>query len=485
MAISQPIPWTNEQPQVVVYDWSNFGENQKQWPVPQALILIAFFIGGLLAPRLGGRLGITAMFIAAACFPSGMMRDFVTKGRLLKVISVIATVMMLGNMDALGDLLRSETIRFSWISLGLAAFAIPWQLRFLKGRVAACCVVLTLFIGFSFLTSLNRTSVLRAVELNGSYLAAVLISIICLVRKDTRQALAYQLAILAMVNSGFCLFEILFSSSDITISSSRLLGETRRSAGIYANAIVSGIMMSGFLLAITMTCTKIREGAKQKFALIVLTGLIGVGILATFSRSAAVTYFIVAALVAFRIADNRFARFSSYLPFAALLTLLSFFGTGEFLSSKGSLRTDASRRYDAVKSVMTGDLSPAYEAVAERTSAWQPSRKYWKSPRAFGFGYNFISENSVYPPHNMIILMLVEIGWIGLVFYFVILFFFSNFGGWTPNWKNLVLYISVILPVLLLTFESHSFLIRRYFALQMVLLIFTTNVLFDPKALKK
>jgi len=476
----QPFP-----KQVVYYDWSFFDQGQKKWPIPSAFILISAFLVGVCAPRFGGRIAITAAFILAAFFPDRTLRNYLSKGDLIGLFSITACGMMLGNLDALGDLLGSDVFRFSWISLLMAAVAIPGQLKILKGPVASCSVLVGMLIIFYTATAVGNTSIFRSIELNGSYMAAFLLSLICLTKREMRDSLIYHLALLAMVNCGFCLFEIVFSSSSITISSSRLQDVTIRSAGIYANAIVSGMMMSAFLLLVAMGCTKISATRKEKLSLAVMMGLVGVGVLATFSRSAAIAYLPAAVLVAFRMADSRFSRLSRYFPIVLFLVAAGFFGTGEYLTAKGNLRGGASRRYQGVKEILGGDFAPVTQALNERSSAWQPSKRYWKKPTLTGYGHNFLAENGVFPPHNMVIITICETGIIGLLFFITVLLFLCNFGKWPMSSMNMFLFASVLGPILILILESHSLFLRRYFALHLVMLVFVTAVLLNPRKINK
>ena len=471
--------------QMAQWNWSFFNQGQKVWPIPGPLLLFAFFSLGVVGPLFGGRIGIVAAFLLSACYPTGPMKKYYSSGDLVKIISIVASVMMLGNLDALGDLLGSDVFRFSWIALGLAGMAILSQSNLIKGRLSNCCAVLTLLACFHIMTTLGNTSIIRGIELNGSYMAAFILTTICLNRRQIRDTLVMQLCLFMVLNCGFCFFEILFPSSQVTISSSRIAEETVRSAGIYANAIVSGVMSSGVLLLATVSCTRLKPSAKEKRALLVLTILCSVGVLVTFSRSAAVVFFSVAILVAFRLSDNRFAKLSQYLPFAIGLVILSFFGVGEFLQARGTLAKDATRRYSGVKDVVTGDFAPVLKALEERASAWQPSRKLWKNPKLLGYGYNYITENEIYPPHNMVILILCETGIVGLLLFVGILLYFCNLGNWKMTAENSVLFVSVLLPIFVLMLESHSMLIRRYFVLQLVMLAYTTNVVFDRRALNR
>ena len=149
----------------------------------------------------------------------------------------------------------------------------------------------------------------------------------------------------------------------MSISSSKIGEETVRSAGIYANAITSGLMASNTLLLVSICSTKTNPTSKEKLALLVFTGICGIGVLATFSRSAALCLFMAGVMSAFRLSNNRFGRLVQYAPFAFGLLLVSFFGTGEYLSSRGALRSDATKRYDMVKEVMSGDLKPNLDSV--------------------------------------------------------------------------------------------------------------------------
>ena len=81
----------------------------------------------------------------------------------------------------------------------------------------------------------------------------------------------------------------------------------------------------------------------------------------------------------------------------------------------------------------------------------------------------------------MIIMLLVEVGWIGLIMFGALMAVLSGIGVWRISAKNLYLFASIMLPILLILIESHSLFTRRYFALHLVLLYFITQVLMNPK----
>ena len=102
-----------------------------------------------------------------------------------------------------------------------------------------------------------------------------------------------------------------------------------------------------------------------------------------------------------------------------------------------------------------------------------------------GEGFGFVSQNQIFPPHNMIFLILVEIGWLGLLYYFVMTFYLCGFGNWQFKVSNIVLFLSILIPLVLLTLESHSLLTRRYFAIYFAELILATRILFSAKASRR
>lgn len=477
-AIGEPMP-------MLVHDWSMFDQDQKRWPIPSPLLLFGFFMLGVISPRLFGAMGISASFLLAAVLPGRYMRSFLKKGDVINVLAVITSAMMVGNFDAMGDLLGDTSFRFSWVLLGMAAILLPFQYTRLKNDALFCVLVLGAIIAYQILTAIGNTSVSRAIEINGSYYAAFLIMLATMLKRNTRDALAWQLALIGMVNCGFCLFEMLFPSANVSISSSQMAGEVRRSAGMYANAITSGLMVGAMLLFATMASTKNFASKKEKIALATFTALTGIGVAVTFSRAAALAFFLVGILVAFRLANNQFQKLASYLPFVLVILFVSFLGTGEYLSAKGKLTIDATKRYDMVKETMMGNIDPILETIDFRMRAWAPTKIYWKNPKITGQGYNFIAERELYPPHNMVILILVETGWIGLIFFGFLLIFMIGPGTWSPSFKNFVLIMSILLPMAIIVFESHTFFTRRYFAFYTVLLVFTTRILLNPAKIKR
>lgn len=469
-----------------VFDWAYFNQGQKQWPIPKPLLMTVFFLLGVFVPLFGGAVGMVAAFLLSAFYPTPLIRGLWVKRSLVDINSIVACVMMLGNLDALGDMLGSDVIRFSWLSLGMATISIVYRIGELSDRrVVGSCFGFVLLICFHIFTSVGNTSIIRAVELNGSVLAAFLLTLICLSKREVREALVLQLVLFSVLNCGFSFFELLVPSNTVSISSSRIGDETVRSAGIYANAIVSGVMISVMLLLATVTCTRGNPSKKERLSLLLFAVYCSVGVLVTFSRSAMVIFFFVTVLVAFRIAGNKFAKLSHYLPFALGMIAFAFFGIGEFLNSRGALRTDATRRYDALREVMMGDIQPVWEALRERSGAWEPSRRLWETPRLIGHGFNYIAENEIYPPHNMVILILSETGVLGLLFWAALVVYFFNIGNWKPTPHNLALFLTVLLPIGILIIESHSMFTRRYFTLPLVLLVFTTSILFNKSALNR
>lgn len=474
-------------PQVISYNWWESGDEQKRWPIPRVFMLCAFFMLGFLAPRFGGRIGIAAVFLLTAIYPSKYTSRFLSKGDFISILSVLTPAMIIGNFDAIGDLLGSETIRFSWILLVMAALVFAARAAsILKGPLMGCSLVFGLMALMQIVSTFGNTDILIGLEINVSYLLAFLTVMIALARKDTRDAFVWQFCLISVVNSGFSSFEILNPSSTISISSSRSVLElTVRSAGLYANAIASGLMAANCLLLTSMACTKSNASSAEKLALISLAGISGVGILTTFSRTAALSFFLAGVLTAFRLSNNRFGRFVQYIPPVFILILVSFFGAGEYLTTRGDLHSSASSRYTMVKDAMMGDFSAIGNAVHERTLVWQSSRKYWKNPKLLGNGFGFVAQSGLFPPHNMIILQLVEIGWVGVILFLGMVVYLCGFGGWQFRFSNLVLFGSIFLPLALLVLESHSLLTRRYFAIYFVELVFATRILFNAKAIRK
>ena len=88
-------------------------DEQKRWPVPSLYMLTAFFALGFFAPMFVGKLGIVTVFFLATLFPSKGLRQYLVKGDLASILMTITPVMILGNFDAIGDLLGNETFRFS------------------------------------------------------------------------------------------------------------------------------------------------------------------------------------------------------------------------------------------------------------------------------------------------------------------------------------------------------------------------------------
>ena len=78
----------------------------------------------------------------------------------------------------------------------------------------------------------------------------------------------------------------------------------------------------------------------------------------------------------------------------------------------------------------------------------------------------------------MIILTLVETGWIGLLVLFATIGYLSGLGRWKMNGQNLILFVSIALPLVLILIESHALFARRYFAIYLVMLAFASSVLF-------
>ena len=462
------------------YFWSGFGKGQKKWPIPSVTLLVLFFLVGCSVPIFGGGIGLVVAFLSAAYFPSKHIRKFLFQGDLISILSITTAAMFVGNFDALGDILGSVDLRFSWILLALSAFVIPVRLQCLRGRMGMCCIAIGILLAFNVLCSLGNTDLLRAVEMNGSYLAAYLLIMINLARQKTRDAFVFHLVLIIAVNCGFSLFELLIPNNSVSISSSKIGEETVRSAGIYANAIASGLMAANTLLLVSICSTKTNPSSKEKLAMLVFMGICGIGVLVTFSRSAALCIFMAGVMAAYRLSNNQFARLMQYAPFVIGLLLLSFFGAGEYLSGRGGLKRDATKRYDMVKEVMQGDVGQVWHALEQRMTAWGPSRKYWRRPKLTGHGFNILVERQIFPPHNMIILILVETGWIGLLLFIATVSYLGGFGQWKITGQNLALFASVMVPVLFITIESHALFKNRYFSIYMVMLGFTSSVLLQP-----
>ena len=274
-----------------VYFWSGFGKGQEKWPIPPVTLLVLFFLGGCGAPLVGGATALVLGFLVAAFFPSKQLRKFFSRGDLMSILSVTSGAMIVGNFDALGDILGNETLRFSWVLLGFSALVIPVRIQRLRGRMGTCCLVIAVLVGFNVLTTFGNTELVRAVEVNGSYLTAYLLIMINLARQKTRDAFVFHLVLIMAVNCGFSLFELLIPSNSVSISSSKIGEETVRSAGIYANAIASGLMAANTLLLVSICSTKTNPSSKEKLAMLVFMGICGIGVLVTFFTLRGTVYF--------------------------------------------------------------------------------------------------------------------------------------------------------------------------------------------------
>ena len=148
-----------------VYFWSGFGKGQEKWPIPSTTLLVLFFLGGCGAPLVGGATALVLGFLVAAFFPSKQLRKFFSRGDMMSILSVTSGAMIVGNFDALGDILGNETLRFSWVLLAFSALVIPIRFFRLRGRMGTCSLAIGILVGFNVLSSLGNTELLRAVEI--------------------------------------------------------------------------------------------------------------------------------------------------------------------------------------------------------------------------------------------------------------------------------------------------------------------------------
>ena len=110
---------------------------------------------------------------------------------------------------------------------------------------------------------------------------------------------------------------------------------------------------------------------------------------------------------------------------------------------------------------------------------------YWGRPTATGEGFGIVESRGLRPPHSMVYLLLTECGWVGLGGYFLLLLFLSGIGTWNLNPRNLYLFLAVLAPIILITFESHSFFSKRYFAIYLVMLAYTTRIVMREPVKKR
>ena len=479
MATTYPYPNPNEPvTPVVVYDWSRFDQGQKHWPIPSYPLLILFFILGVASAYLVGRLGITFAFILAALFMRPPFVRLLGKNLIDWCLVCIGTA-MIGNFDALVDLYGNDTFRPSWILLIVGAGLLLFNFQTLKFNLLSCAIVVGLFCFYQISTGFTGSgSLIRTLEINGSYMIAFLVFLVLLKKNSTRDVFIGQVCLVSCVNCGFCIFELINPYAiDFSISSSNIHGKVVRSAGIYANAITSGLMASNVLLLATLASTKSKPSYLDRFNMCVLSAITAIGVVVTFSRSAGLAYFLAVMLVAFRLSGNRIGNLLWYIPISFLITIAAFFGTGEYLSSTGDLSPDAKTRYDNIKEVALGDLSGITRALDSRRSVADGTRRYWSRPTATGEGFNSVQARGLKPPHNMVYLLLTECGYLGLIGYCLLLLFLAGPGLWNWNARNLYLFVAIAAPVLLITIESHSFFTRRYFAIYTVLMAYTTRII--------
>lgn len=479
MATSYPYPNPNPNSPapILVYDWSRFDQGQQNWPIPSYILLILFFILGAASPLLAGRLGITAAFMLAATFLRPPFFRLLTKNLIDWCLVCIGTAIV-GNFDAIADLYGDDTFRPSWILLIGAIVLLAFNLKALKFNLLSCAVAVGLFLFYQIVTGLSGdSSILRTFELNGSYMIAFLVFLVLLQKESTRDIFIGQICLVSCVNCGFCLFELVYPYAvEFSISSSNIHGRVVRSAGIYANAITSGLLVTNILLLATVASTKSPPSYLDRANMFALAVITGIGVVVTFSRSAVLVYFLAIMLVAFRFSGNRIGNLLWYIPISTLVAAGVFFGTGEYLSSGGDLSPDAQSRYDNIKEVALGDFSGITRAIDSRKSVAHDTERYWSRPTATGEGFNAIEERGLRPPHSMIFHILTEGGYIGLIGYCLLLLFLAGPGLWNPNSRNCFLFLSILAPIVLLTFESSAFFNRRYFAIYTAMLAYSTRI---------
>ena len=451
---------------------------QLKWPVPPFWMLVGFFLAGFFGLVYGGGPGVVVVFMLALLVPCKLSWDMLVNNHFISVLTIITAASIIGNYDAIGDVLGNDSIRFSWIMIGLGVVILPFQFNALRETLLVPVILTIAFFAFQIITAIETEHFVNAVEANGSYALATLVILSAVIQPRLRDSLVWQLSLIAAVSVAFNFYEMLYPDSLLSISSAKLEEETQRAAGLYANSNVSGVMISGILMFVAFGCEKKGAGLWEKVSLATLTVICGIGVTLTFSRSSILAFFMVVALVAFRFSNSQFNKIAMYLPTVILLALISFFGVGEFLASNSMLSHDAQQRYDAIKGALTGDFEANVgAAVNSRKIILEDTKAYWQDPSLLGRGAGFILFTGVLGTHNMFLFLLIEIGVIGLVLYLFLLTYFSNFGGWKLTIENLILFSCVFLPILLLQFQEHSFLRARYFSLYLVMLLYVSNIL--------
>jgi O-antigen ligase len=458
---------------------------ERAWPspLPSIPILLAAFALGVLTPALFGKFGLAILFLIAASISVLRRRtSSYSQLSLIERIGIIGVATIIGNFDALGDMFGDVDFRYSWLSLALAGSALPYFLSGLSRELKATLIAVALFLLYLVLTcavspKTTTSSLLRSLEINGAYFVTLTVLLGALTNRRTGPLLLKSLVLVSLVNSGFCIYEMLFPNSDISISVSKLGGRITRSAGLYSNPIASGLTTSAVLLAVTIGLSLSRQNLnRDRNKLLVFATLCGISVLITFSRSAMVAYGLTLGMVSYRLSTDGFKSIvrAAFLLIPVVILLSNF--VISYLDQATGLHNDAASRLSDVQKALSGDLSGLLEALKTRTIAWEPSKRLWANPTLAGAGNYYLAQEGIFPPHNMIILLLAENGIIGIILFLGLLIRMMRPLSWQPTFQNFYTLTCAILPIFVLIIESHSLFTARYFTLQLATLILTTHV---------
>lgn len=424
--------------------------------------------GTFVAAGIAGKLGIAVVMLGCVLYPAS---GFGFGGESLSFrqrLLVITATMFAVNIDALGDLLGVKEIRFSWLLIALASVAL------VLNRKATCRLppTPTLAVGtllaYLALSGVSSNDPLRAFEINASYGIAFLTVFTVGVLEATRRGFAWKLSLALALIGGYLAYEIAFPHSDVSISSTRISGETGRGAALYANANDCGFMLACMLCYVATACNSELGAVSRQNALLCLGALGGAGVTMTFSRSAALAYVLSLVCVANTVGRGKLSRI--------MIAVLIAFGGALGLSTvavyvlKDHIRLahDAALRLDAIKDVFTGKSMDAIARTLEsRRKVAFTGERYWRRPSMLGQGFGFVQDRLRVAPHNMPILMLIEGGVVGtMLFVWMMVSLYLRPGGYLGvDWRATAINTGIL--VVLLT-SSHSLMVRRFFVLAIV-----------------
>lgn len=430
------------------------------WPLPSPFYLCLFAVGTFAASIFLGAKGLAAVFAIGLLLPSQLWGLKNRRQPLGDSLLVLSVALFLNNIDALGDVLGSEKFRWSYLIVGMCVGALVVAGRQPSRTVYPYLISLLGFLGYQSINGLRVDNVFAIEHFVNQGLCAIAL-FTCLSIPRARQHLVFRMAICGAIHTGFLVFELIVPYNEVSISSARLdqLHRVIRGASLYANSNDCAAMIASALLFCCIGCCCRRTKKADQHSLIFLCLIMGIGALLTFSRSGVAAFVLATIAVVYVLGESIISKVLTRLLIVACLLSIAFIATIAAVG-KDNLGRDAVARLDNMTGLISGDLDAVDHLLDARRGAWFGNREL-NSLTPLGLGYNYLIKHRRNLPHNMLGIIAIEDGIVGVSLYVAMCIFFC-FSGNGHRYHRIfsLVALGVLVSVLM---RTHIVLNRRFF----------------------